>query len=114
MGALKGKGLESSTQRGADHFTKPADQGVAQGVQDALPVTASLENFGMNQERQMFGDVRLRGARKRDNITDVAGVMAEGLENAEPHGFAEYFKEGGDGFELRRCERRGRRSLTHV
>ena len=106
MEALKSKGFESSTQRGTDHLTKLADQGITQGVHDALPVTASLEDFGMEQERQVLGDVGLRGACVCDNIADMAGVMAEGLENAEPHGFAEYFKEGGDGFELRLGERR--------
>lgn len=68
----------------------------------------------MDQEGQVPGDVGLRGACESDNITDMAWVMAEGLENAQPHRFAEYFKESGDGFELQRGERRGRRGLTHV
>jgi 6-phosphogluconate dehydrogenase (decarboxylating) len=104
----------SSTQRGADHFTKLCHQGVTQGVHHALSIPVALDNPGMDQETQVFGNIGLGGSGAGHNVADVPGAMTNGLEDAQAHGFAEGFKEGGDGFELLWGELLRGRVLTHV
>lgn len=112
--AFRAKAWQRSIQRGADHFTKLQHQGIPEGVDDALSRSAPFEDLGVHQKPQVFGDIGLRRPCAGDDLPDMTGAVANGLKDAQTHGFAEHFKEGGDGFELLRGEGRGGSGLTHV
>ncbi len=66
-----------------------------------------------DEQGEVLGHVGLGGPRKLDNLAHMPGMVAEGLEDAQAHGFAEQFEKGGDVFELGQGEGRGVASLTH-
>ena len=85
---------------GAYGFAEFEDERFSDAVENALAVALAVEDAGGPHEGEMFGDVGLCGACGAHDVADAEGLFAHGLEDAQAHGFAEHFEEGGDLLEV--------------
>lgn len=67
-----------------------------------MPLPLSLQNARRNQQGQVLGDIRLRGAGKLHNFPHVPRRMTDGLKDTQAHGLTEHLEEKGDLIELLR------------
>ncbi len=68
---------------------------VLHAVIDALAFLVACQNAGRSHQRKVFGHVRLRGAGGRHDLAHGARLVADGLQNPQPHRLAEQLEPTG-------------------
>jgi hypothetical protein len=75
------------------------DDGVADGVEDGVPVASACDEAGVVEQLKVLGDVGLGGVERVDQFIDGVLALLKLLKNAETEGLAEGTEAAGDELE---------------
>ncbi len=76
-----------SAQPAADELTELEDRLVGDGATDPVAVLLSSDDARLRQHSDVLRDVLLAGAERVCQLVDGQGPVAQGVEEADAHGF---------------------------